>query len=89
MEPAVLLTELLGRLAYLAKIRNAVLLAYEKTSKPRDRVRSSEVAALAAERIGREDSPLFRGDVIAAMKAGGWRCVTTGGVRLWKGVRRR
>ena len=84
-----MLTELVGRLAYLAKIRTAVLELYERTNGKRDRVRTSEVSEAVCAKVRRENSPAFRADVIQAMKAHGWPCVKTGGVRQWKGVRRR
>ena len=89
MQPNALLTELVGRLAYLKKICTAVLELYERTGAKHDRVRTSEVSAAVCGKVRRENSPAFRADVIQAMKAVEWPCVKTGGVRQWKGVRRR
>ena len=77
---------ILERLAYLQRIRKAVLASFGP-GEADDRMRASLVAAHAARALDVEDSPWFRKDVRLAMRAHGWRDIKAENVRLWKGVK--
>lgn len=80
--------ETVGRVLYLSKLRASALRRYDHGDTP-DRLRASVVAADVAADVDVEDSPAFRADLSKALRSAGWRCVRVGGVRLWKGVKRK
>jgi hypothetical protein len=78
----VLLAEVLARLAYLGRLRGA---AVSLTCEGHGRLRASRLAVAVAADLDVQDSPWFRRDLAAALQAAGWRSVTNGNVRMWKG----
>jgi hypothetical protein len=83
------LSIIVDRLAYLTRLREAVLSLYERTEDPRDRVRAGHLAADVAVVLDVSESPQFRRDITMAMRPVGWRSVMHDNRRLWHHVRRR
>lgn len=85
MTPVEVLSEVLRRLLYLAKLRRSAqaLTRHDAAA----RLAASELACRVSEHVGTEDSPWFRRDLTEALRAVGWRSVMrSGSRRMWKGV---
>jgi hypothetical protein len=80
-----MLVDLVGRLTYLRRLREAALARYQRTE-GKQWVRCSDVARHVAELLDIEDSPYLRRDLRQALKAAGWRYTIVASVTRWKGV---
>jgi hypothetical protein len=84
LSPKRVLSDVLARLIYLRSLSGAAL-QIAKPGVPRDRLRASVLATRVADALGLQDSPWFRRDLTAALRAVGWRSVKTDQIRRWKG----